>query len=267
VYVIKEALVSIAVRAQLTPIQATFPQNDLDSFTTDLAFLVGPSVMQDFSSKRSMNHIYRTSVLLGRIMTLHNQPHMSRGNKNFSTEFAKLDNAMSLVCFALSRGSQDSPRMTSAESSRQIWLSTLVQTCNILLYHPLTSMDAADMLNLVEDAGNTCGFERCLGAMRQILGSIKLAARKSPESLVNPFLVTPYFLCCRFLCISWHDHQRQPDHDDIESVLILLDRLGERWPPLAKKFRKGIMRDLGKNAGQVQRMRVGTGCYLDVECA
>jgi hypothetical protein len=223
--------------------------------------------MQDFSSKPSMNHIYRTSVLLGRIMTLHNQPHASRGDKNFSTEFAKLDNAMSLTSFALSRGAHDNLRMTGAESSRQIWLSTLVQTCNILLYHPLTSMDAADMLTMAEDAGNTCGFERCVGAMRQILRSIKRAASKTPESIVNPFLVTPYFLCCRFLCISWRDHQRQVDHDDIESVLMLLDRLGERWAPLAKKFRKGIMRDLGRDADQMQRMRVGTGCYLDVECA
>ena len=51
------------------------------------------------------------------------------------------------------------------------------------------------------------------------------------------------------------------------SSFCFLGVVAERWPPLAKKFRKGIMRDLGKTDEEARRMKVGTGCYLDVDCA
>lgn len=254
-------------QAVLTSVQENLPQSDQDPMTTDLMFVICRSVMQDFSSKPSINHIYRASVLLGRIMSLHSQPSKTHGSKDFSTEFAKLDNAMSLIGFALSRGQQDSRGITSIEASYQIWLSTLVQKCNILLYHPITFSSSPDLLNQMGGMQDNSGFERCMDAVRQNVCSIKQAASGNLESVINPFLVTTYFLCCRFLCISWHEHKRQAEYDEIESILMLIDRLGEKWAPLAKKFRKGIMRDLRKSPDDVRRMRVGTGCYVDIECA
>ena len=221
--------------------------------------------MRLLSAKVSQNHILRASVLLGRIMTLHSHLYISRDRAEYMTEFEKLENAVSLFYFALSCNSHENREATSMEPSLTFWLNTMVQTCNVLLYHPVAFHPSLNERN--EGAGSTSGFPRCLNAARVILDVTKDTAKKSPDALVNPFLVTVYFLCCRFLSIAWYDDRNQSDRDDIDFVLLLVDVVGERWAPLAKKFRKGIMRDLGKNAEETRQMRVGTGCYLDVECA
>ena len=198
-------------------------------------------------------------------MTLHSHLHISRDRAEYVTEFENLENAVSLFYSTLSRNSHEHWEATSAEPRLAFWLNTMVQTCNVLLYHPVAFLPSLKDRN--EGAESPSGFPRCLNAVHLIIDITKDTARKSSDALVNPFLVTVYFLCCRFLSIAWHDNRNQSDRDDIDFVLLLVDNIGERWAPLAKKFRRGIMRDLWKDAEETRRMRVGTGCYLDVECA
>ncbi len=232
-----------------------------------MTVLLSPAVLQSMTSRPSMAHIFRASVLLGQIMVLHNHLHLSRNPKEYRAELAKLENGMSLFCFALSRGSTHGRETTSKELQLYSWLNTLVQICNILLHHPTTADNPPILLQPPKDAGDNSGFPYCLDAMRHILDTLRNLAKRSSDAVSNPFLVTAYFLCCRFLSISWHEHRNQSDREDIDFVLMLVDRVGEKWPPLAKKFRKGIMRDLAKNPEEARRMRVGTGSYLDVECS
>jgi DNA-directed RNA polymerase subunit N (RpoN/RPB10) len=96
---------------------------------------------------------------------------------------------------------------------------------------------------------------------------VKRAVSQSVDVLTNPFLATALFLCGRFIAITWHDEQEHSDRDDIDLILLLVDRIGEVWEPLAKKFRKAILRDLMMDRDEARRMLVGTGCYSSVECA
>ena len=220
--------------------------------------------MRLLSSKASLDHIFRVSVLLGRIMTMHSHLHISRECAEYKAEFENLENIVRFFCFSLSRGSPEDRGIASNESNFSLWLNSMVQKCNIFLYHPMASQSSPNDPN--EGAGSSHGYPRCLEAARLILDITKEAASNSPEALANPFLITEYFLCCRFLSIAWQDDKKQSDRDDIDFILLLVNRVSERWAPLAKKFRKGIMRDLAKGAEETRRMRVGTGCYLDMEC-
>lgn len=204
--------------------------------------------------------------MLGQIMVLHNHLHLSRNHREYQAELAKLENGMSLFCFALSRASTHGRETTSKELQLYSWLEIIVQTCNILLHHPTTADNLPILSQPPENAENKSGFSYCLDAMRHILDTLKNLAKQSGDAVSNPFFVTAYFLCGRFLSISWHEHRNQSDREDIDFVLMLVDRVGEKWPPLAKKFRKGIMRDLAKSPAEARRMRVGNGSYLDVEC-
>lgn len=186
----------------------------------------------------------------------------------YASEFEKLDTAVSLFLLALSRRQHlehgDKPGTT--EAVLNLWLVALVQTCNILLHH-----FGSPQLGLTDerhqDAKKTSAYHRCLKAARQTTDTMKLAAQTSPELLVNPFLVTIHFLCGRFLSIAWHEDRKELDRDGIDFVLLLVGIMAERWPSLAKKFRKGIVRDLGKTDEETRQMKMGTGCYLDVGCA
>ena len=222
--------------------------------------------MQDISTKPCMNHIYRASVLLGRITILHNHLHLLPDHKEYQVEFANLRNIISLFCFAVSRYSGATWSATSEELYIHCWLSALIQTCNILLFHPVVSepqqRDTAGFENT-----KTPGLPHCLIATQQILSDFRKAQAGSSNALTNPFLSSTYFLCCRFLTIRWCEDRNQADRENIDFLFMLLDRMGEKWAPLAGKYRKGMLRDLLKKPEEVRQMMVGTGHYLDAECA
>ena len=227
--------------------------------------LISLTAIRHVDSNVSFNHILRASVLLGRIMTFHSNLHISRDSTEYVTEFGKLDKAVSVFCFALSRKDREHEAPGATEPILNLWLIAMVQTCNILLHHhpgaPQPGIDERQ-----EDVENTSAYLRCLKAARQTLDTMKESARTSPDVLVNPFLVTIHFLCGRFLSIAWHEDRDQLDRDGVDFLLLLIGVVAERWALLAKKFRKGIMRDLAKTDEETRQMKVGTGCYLDVEC-
>lgn len=240
--------------------QTQASQTKLEIFTTDLTVLLNPTVIQKLSSKPSMNHIYRASVLLGRITVFHNHLHLSHDQKEYQDEFANLENITSLFCYALSRFSGNCRNPTKEELDIHCWLHALVQTCNILLFHPILSKSIPRERSEDEIVS---GFPQCLDAVRHILGTFKDTASRSIDTLTNPFLISAYFLCCRLLTVKWCESHDQADRDDVDFIFVLTDRMGEQWAPLAKKFRKGMLQDLLKSPDEIRKMRVGNGHYLD----
>ena len=223
-------------------------------------------MLQNITSRLFMTHIFRASVLLDQIMILHNHLHLFWNSKEYQAELAKLENEMSLFCFALFRNSTHERETTSKKLQLYSWLNTLIQICNILLHHSTIADNSSILLQSLKNAENNSDFPYCLDAMRHILDTFRNLAKRFSDAVFNPFLMTAYFLCCRFLSISWHEHRNQSNREDIDFVLMLVDRVGEKLSPLVKKFRKGIMRDLAKNPEEARRIRVGTESYLDVEC-
>ena len=204
-------------------------------------------------------------MLLGRIMTFHGHLHISRDRTEYVTEFEKLENAVSLFCVALSPINCEHRESGAADPILNLWLLSIVQTCNILLHHPGPPRPGID--GPQEHTKYSSAYLRCLEAARQTLDTLKESVRSSPDALANPFLVTIHFLCGRFLSIAWHEDSDQSDRDGVDFLLLLVGVLAERWGSLAKKFRRGILRDLGKTDEEARQMKMGTGCYLDVECA
>ena len=204
-------------------------------------------------------------MLLGRIMTFHSHLHISRDRTEYMTEFRKLDDAVSLFCFALSHKHSEQQESGVTESILNLWLIAMVQTCNILLHHPGPPQLSDDEPQ--EHIEHSTAYLRCLEAARQTLDTMKESAQICPDVLANPFLVTIHFLCGRFLSIAWHEDRDQSDRDGIDFLLLLVEVVAERWASLAKKFRRGILQDLGKTDEEARQMKMGTGCYLDVGCA
>ena len=254
-----------AYRSPANSFKDQLSQLSSDPFTTDLATLISLSAIRDADSNVTYNHILRASVLLGRIITIHNHLHISRDCPEYVTEFKQLDNAVSLFDFVLSRQPREREEPGATKSILNLWLIAIVQICSVLLYHP--GGPQPDIHGRQEEVvDNTSPYLRCLEAARQTLETMKESAQRCPDALVNPFLVNIHFLCGRFLSIAWHEDRNQNDRDGIDFVLLLVGIVAEQWGSLAKKFRKGIMRDLGRNDEETRRMKVGTGCYLDVEC-
>lgn len=231
----------------------------------DLSKLVSTSVLQNLRSKVSMNHILRASVLLGRIVNFHCQLHMLQSDG--AQELADLENVTSLFTFAWSREGNEREDVTQKQLGLLCWLDFIIQTCNILLHHPLVPASIAGDSSPRADPKNSRAFQTCLSSMRRIVDGSKEMNNNAPLALSNPFLVMAHFLSCRFLAMNWHESGSQSDRDDVDFILMLIDRIGSRWPKLAKKFSKGIMMDLAKTGEEARRMRIGTGSYLDVGCA
>lgn len=233
----------------------------------DLSKLVSTSVLQNLHSKVSINHIFLGSVLLGRIVNFHSQLHISPDDTCSSKEFMVLRNVTSLFSFALSREHDEPDDLTLKQMDLLYCLNLLIQKCNILLYHPLANTPMPGDVSPRVDIDSSRALQLCVLSMRRIVDVTKQTNSTTPRALNNPFLVTSYFLCCRFLTMNWHECRSQSDRDNIDFMLMLIDRIGEKWPKLAKKFAKGILVDLGKTGEEARKMRIGTGCYLDIGCA
>ena len=224
-------------------------------------------------SHPTIDHVFRASVLLGRIMNLHNDLHTGQNDEQFEIELLGLKNTTVLFEFTLSGSAtgQENVETVAKDLWLFCWLHALVQTCTILLYHPLVSSQPSHTSahnGLSQDkVKNDPNFQHCLRAARHFLSVVKHALSKSVDVLANPLLATALFLCGRFISITWHEEQENSDRDDIDFILLLMDRIGEVWQPLARKFRKGVLRDLMMDRDEASRMWVGTGCYLSVECA
>jgi len=236
-----------------------------EPFTMDLSIFVGLQVMQ--GTQISMNHILRVSVLLGRIILFHNNLHLSQNNDHYTAELASLENTVGLLCFNLFTGKEahSSPDVTLEKMRLYIWFFSLVVVCEILLYHPLQPKGQHNLSTPPQELGET-NFTRIIGLVRHLLTAFKTTAQLSPKALMNPFLLTPLFLCTRFLIMSWREGNDSSGRDDVEFIIMLVDRIGTRWPVLSKEFRRLIMMDLGKSIEEVKSMHMGIGSYLDAGC-
>ncbi|KAL9033311.1 MAG: hypothetical protein Q9214_007575, partial [Letrouitia sp. 1 TL-2023] len=239
---------------------------------TDIESLLDSSIIQNPNARPSMNHIYGACALLGQIMSLHNNIHRASDHEFFQTQFSRLETVTALFEFNLSRVGRgtDKDQENVEESRLEFWLHALVQICTILLHHPpkpLGNHDIGQLDRNPPENSNEANYQHCLAAARQFLTVAKRMVGKSDVVLANPFLITAFFLCGRFISIAWHEGQNQADREDIDFLLMLTDRVGEKWEPLAKKFRKGILRDLNMGLDEARQSKFGTGCYLSDDCA
>ncbi|KAF7507755.1 hypothetical protein GJ744_010184 [Endocarpon pusillum] len=246
-----------------------------EPFTMNLHALMSPSTMQDTDPQDTYDLVLRASVLLGRIITHHNDLYSASNPEEHMSVFWALENTLIRFNLALGRGSQSILGVPLATLDRGVWLALLIQQCTILLYHPTVPdssclSDADDRpLPLTEDQPYTgessISYLRCHNAMRTMVRIIKETASRSMSALLNPFLVPAYFLCCRFLVISWRDKRSQTDRDDIDTILMLIDRMADVWSSLAARYRESILHDLARGPDQLKLMRRGTGSYLSAE--
>jgi hypothetical protein len=252
----------------------------------DLLRLISPTIIHNSEQKDPHSLILRASVLLGRIITHHNDLHSYRNPEQHAAVFSALENALTRFNLVLGNGYFSVLDVPLSTFNYDVWLNILVQQCTILLYHPTvseadpaTGQPSSSQTNGITSVQNSTqdqsahphksalGFTRCINAMRNLTQIIKETASRSLNALLNPFLVPAYFLCCRFLTITWHESQVQSDREDIDSILILFDRVAGFWGPLAAKYRDSILHDLARCPNQAKRLRRGTGSYLSQECA
>lgn len=216
-----------------------------------------------------MRLIFKISVLLGRIIDHHNNLHPPPDQDQRAADFAYLENALARFCLAAPQPLSSTLQGFPPDLDRVIWLHFLLHICTVLLYHPTsTSSKPSDALaRNASSPEDSPGFLRCLNAMRCTLRIIKEAANISVKSLLNPFLVPTYFLCSRFLAIGWLETKDKALRNDIDLILMLLDRVADPWGPLAAKYRSSVLHDLTKDVEAARRMRVGTGSYMSAGCA
>ncbi|KAI9803988.1 MAG: hypothetical protein M1833_000269 [Piccolia ochrophora] len=244
----------------------TLEQAKSEPFSLNASALLTPS-SEDLTTRAPMRLIYKASVLLGRIMSHHNNLHPPPDRQRHADDFANLENLLTRFGIVAAQPSNDILQVPPQDLGRVVWLNILLQTCTILLYHPTAAAPPATSALGQNFASETPSFLRCLNAMRNTMTVIKETVNISLTALLNPFLVPNYFLCCRFLAIRWLERREAAVRNDIDIILMLFDRVAEVWGPLAAKYRTSILHDLGKSAEEAKQMRIGTGNYLGPECA
>lgn len=226
---------------------------------------MGPYILRYSNSKPSIGHIYYVSVLLGCILTFHTQLHLPHDSPEYRETFASLENITSLFSFALSKplaGKQDTDSMGSV---LHLWLKVLVQTCSVLLFCPTIPKRDLVKSGPSDERIKHPMLELCANTIRSMLDNFRSTATRSPQTLLNPFLLSSYFLCSRFLILDGRNTQGVLNRDSIDLVLMLVDRVGEEWAPLAKKIHGQIIRDATRSTEEIQQLQsCGTCDYFSV---
>ena len=209
----------------------------------------------------------KTSVLLGRIITFHNEVHPCLDRARQDLRFQELENGLTRLCLVAPPVTHFSTEVPSPYLHVSIWLQFLLHTCTILLYHPVADTGTLEVpATFPHRSEQSLGFSRCVNATQCVLRTIKMIASVSVQPLTSPFLMPTYFLCSRFLAIGWLETGNQALRNDIDLILLILDRVGETHAGLANKYRTSILADLARTPAEAREMRVGTGSYLGNGC-
>ena len=214
-----------------------------------------------------MRPIYKAGVLLGHIIMFHNDLHPADAARR-KCEFAELETALTVLELSCTSNPASILSVPEERLNHVVWLVILLQMCTMLLYHPTASPGKQQSEDAKGQDLGDIGLMRCLNAMHNTVMVIKETAGRCIDALCNPFLIPAYFLCCRFLAIGWHERKDPAFRQNVYLMLLLIDRVGLVWCPLASKFKFkfSMVSDLNKDVEQVQAMRVGTGNYFGSEC-
>ena len=249
--------------------EARFQQGDFSSvtpepFSMNLAKLVRPELARTELKNDPMGLIFHGYTLLGRILNCHNFLHEESYPNFITSEFFELEDTLTKFHLIADGATLEPLEQPLQNRCKSAWLSILIMTCTILLYHP--TVDDASTDKARSDLGTASSFRYCVSATRKIMERIREEAIYSMETLINPLLLPSYFLVCRFLTITWHESKNMQDRNSIDTILMLIDRIGNRYGPLALKYRKSIMADVERDPDTMRRLRRGTGSYLGEEC-
>ena len=230
-----------------------------DPFTRDLKALTAHRPRSSISAT-IMRLIYTSTVLLGHITDYHNtNVHLNTASEANAAGFRELENALTRSW--LSMPVATIYEVPARDLDRFVLLMFNLHKCSILLHHSVpteVSHPAA--------GSDPPGFLRCWSSVQTLLRIINQTAPLSIAPLLNPFLGATYFLCGRFLTIRLVETQLACHRSDLDMILMLLERTGEKWPSLAEKWKRIIELDLAKDKGDVLAMKVGVGNYMEPIC-
>ncbi|MCJ1378609.1 hypothetical protein MMC17_001708 [Xylographa soralifera] len=230
-----------------------------DPFTRDLKALTAHKPLSSISAT-IMRLIYTSTVLLGHIAEYHNtnaQSHTTYEAK--ATGFRELENTLTRSWMSMPVATiYDVP---TGDLDHFVLLMFNLHKCSILLHH-----SAPIEVSYPAAGSDPPGFLRCWGSVQTILRIINQTATLSVTPLLNPLLGPTYFLCGRILAIRWVETQLACHRSDLDLILMLLEKMGEKWPSLAEKWRRTIELDLAKEKRDVLAMKVGTGNYMEPTC-
>lgn len=146
---------------------------------------------RDSPVRPSVDMLLRVYVLLGRIIGLSSNLHLTPDSEEHKAELGALENATQFFSLAAYQDEQRRTITTPFEVTMALWFNVQLCILNILLHHP-----------------NPLGFENCMEAVRHTIACLRRASEMHPRALQNPMLAQVIFLCCRFLVIDHASNSR-----------------------------------------------------------
>ena len=228
----------------------------------DITALLGWTALPLLMSDIHFGHIIKVTVILGRIIALHNQLHVSPFADSFDKEATALECALDCLQGLIAQN----PNGYKLDNPYRVWLFILLQTCRTLLHHPLDQEKQSSFRAASGKVSGSIGFERCEEASRALFQITRQLQNPTSESLMNPFIVASFFIGASILCISRACGDSFRGAENVRSLIEAVDVIGSRYHGISMKYRRAIMRNLTRDEKDLESMRIGSGNYLDVYC-
>jgi len=233
---------------------------------------------------------------MGKITNFNMKPYRPVDPAAREREFRSLKT--SLACFRAAIPLELRSVIESTEHTAVAQLQTLLQCSVILLHHGSMAKPAASIPTVLQSypyrppAGpfpqgyNTPSFSTsawnpnigmreesqsfalCQSAVQGILSTIKETIDLAETGPYNPFVTPAYFICARILCIRWLETRDPQAKEDIDLILLMIDRISELWGGVAGKYKELIQWDLQRDPTTVSLIKyLEGGAYIGPECA
>lgn len=180
-------------------------------------------------------------ILLGKIADHFNLTEASGS----PSDFQKLSTALASIRLVIPTKFSPSQLGSRIDDRGIFQLDLILYACSILLYHPTESHAASN----TKKSSLSQSFNQCYAAVENILSLIKRMASIDKEILFNPLNCPIYFLCARILSVRYLEGNKrdQEIRTNIDVILFVFDRLAEKYPNLADKYRTLIRFDLERS--------------------
>lgn len=199
------------------------------------------------------------------------------------SEQASLEEVLAQARLTLPRSATDLAAANHADFAHVIWLRVMMDVNTILLYHrpsKNTHNSALATEPEIDIPHETDHWQRCLSAARSTALLIREASTISTDLIMNPLIAAPVFTCARILAIEYmlssptlqsggagKPQRRSALGADLETMLLIFNRLDEAFGGILHKFRVGLLYHLGLDIAAIKSVKAGGSRGLLLSCS
>lgn len=185
--------------------------------------------------------VCKATVILGRIASFKSiiPPPAELAKRNRAADMHEFQSTLACFWVSIPPCVHNITEVPPENAHQSVWLLIVLHICSTMLFYTNAAERRAGIPERIDFSCAYKSVDKTVTALHRI-------SEHSIDSVLNPMLASPYFLCSRFVLVRWRLSQQQSHRLDLSFVLRLLGRMAEGNTRLPLIYKDIIDKELAK---------------------